>query len=98
MSKNLDRLTLLSTFARIAERGSISAAARDIGLSQASASRQLQALEEQLGVQLVQRTTHALSLTEAGRDCLADARALIDAWDALQERHAAEAGALAGKQ
>ncbi len=97
MSKNLDRLSLLSTFARIAERGSISAAARDIGLSQASASRQLQALEDRLGVQLVQRTTHALSLTEAGRDCLADARALLDGWDALRERHAADADALAGK-
>ena len=41
MSKSLDRLTLLQTFVRIADAGSISAAARDLGLSQPSVSRQL---------------------------------------------------------
>ena len=92
MSKSLDRLTLLATFARIAERGSISAAARDLGLSQASASRQLAALEDRLGIRLVQRTTHDLSLTEAGADCLVEARGLLDGWEALAERMAAEMG------
>ncbi|NIA70556.1 LysR family transcriptional regulator [Pelagibius litoralis] len=97
MSKALDRLGLLSTFARIAERGSISAAARDLGLSQASASRQLKALEEGLGVQLVQRTTHSLSLSQAGQDCLAEARVLIEGWDALAERFAGEESQVRGK-
>lgn len=97
MSKALDRLGLLTTFARIAERGSISAAARDLGLSQASASRQLKALEEALGVQLIQRNTHSLSLSEAGRDCLADARALTDGWDAMVERYAGEESEVRGK-
>lgn len=86
MSKSLDRLTLLSTFARIAERGSISAAARDLGLSQASASRHLAELEARLGVALIRRTTHSLALTEAGHDCLSDARPLIDGWEALIDR------------
>ena len=89
MSSSLDRLTLLATFARIAERGSISAAARDLGLSQASASRQLQELERRLGVLLVQRTTHSLALTEAGTSFLLDARVLLENWDALVEEHAA---------
>lgn len=97
MSKVLDRLGLLTTFARIAERGSISAAARDLGLSQASASRQLKALEEALGVQLVQRTTHSLSLSQAGHDCLAEARVLIEGWDALAERFAGEESQVRGK-
>ena len=97
MSKSLDRLTLLATFARIAERGSISAAARDLGLSQASASRQLADLERRLGVQLIQRTTHSLSLTEAGRDCLAEARILTEGWDALVERYADEDSAIQGR-
>lgn len=97
MSKVLDRLGLLTTFARIAERGSISAAARDLGLSQASASRQLKALEEALGVQLIQRSTHSLSLSEAGRDCLADARALIDGWESMAERYAGEESEVRGK-
>ncbi len=86
MSKSLDRLTLLSNFARIAERGSISAAARDQNLSQASASRQLAALETQLGVQLIHRTTHALALTKAGQDCLQEARILLDGWEVLTEK------------
>ena len=96
MSKSLDRLALLETFARIAERGSISAAARDLGLSQASASRQLKALEDKLGTQLIRRTTHALSLTAAGENLLRDARGLIADWSALEERHGASERDVAG--
>lgn len=87
MSKPLDRLTLLETFVRITERGSISAAARDLGLSQASASRQLKELEDRLGVQLVRRTTHSLAATLAGQAFLRDARGLLADWSALEERH-----------
>ena len=87
MSKPLDRLTLLETFARIAERGSISAAARDLGLSQASASRQLKDLEDRFGAQLIRRTTHSLSLTSAGQDLLRDARELTASWEALEDKH-----------
>lgn len=96
MSKPLDRLALLETFARIADRGSISAAARDLGMAQGSASRQLKDLEERLGVQLIRRTTHSLALTDAGLDVLADARELILRWDALEERHAPDADVLRG--
>lgn len=87
MTKTLDRLTLLNTFVRIADRGSISAAARDLGLSQASASRQLQELEERFEADLIRRTTHSLSLTDAGLDLLADARKMLGDWEALEERH-----------
>ena len=97
MTRSLDRLTLLTTFARIAERGSISAAARDLGLSQASASRQLAELEHRLGVQLIQRTTHRLALTQSGADCLLDARGLLDGWEALVERFADEDSAVRGR-
>ena len=87
MSKSLDRLTLLETFVRISERGSISGAARDLGLSQASASRQLKELEDRFGVQLVRRTTHSLALTQAGRELLRDARAMLANWETLEETH-----------
>lgn len=87
MSKPLDRLTLLETFVRISDRGSISAAGRDLGLSQASASRQLKELESRLGTQLIRRTTHSLALTQSGQALLRDARALLAGWDSLQERH-----------
>ena len=86
MTGRLDRLTLLATFVRIAERGSLSAAARDMDVSQASVSRQLAALEDMLGAPLIARTTHALSLTSDGRAAMADARRMLGEWDALAER------------
>ncbi|MEM6782834.1 MAG: LysR family transcriptional regulator [Bacteroidota bacterium] len=97
MSRATDRLSLLATFVRIAEAGSISAAARDLGLSQPSVSRQLASLEQRLQTQLARRTTHELALTEAGRLLLADARALLDAWAVLEERHVKAATELRGQ-
>lgn len=96
MSKPLDRLTLLETFARISDRGSISAAARDLGLSQATVSRQLKELEDRFGVELAHRTTHALALTTAGKALLHDARSLLSSWDALEEEHASASGNVRG--
>ena len=87
MSKSLDRLTLLETFVRIADAGSISAAARDLGLSQPSASRQLAELESRFKTQLMRRTTHDLSLSAAGDELIADARQLLDQWEALEEKY-----------
>ncbi len=93
MSKPLDRLTLLQTFVRIVDAGSISAAATDLGLTQPSASRHLAELEERMKSQLVRRNTHGLALTAAGKALLADARVMLDAWEALEEKHV-EAGAV----
>ena len=94
MARHSDRLTLLQTFSRIVERGSISAAARDLGLSQAAASRQLARLEAELGEPLVLRDTHALSLTERGRTVLEAAGGVLGAWDALAQ---GEGGELKGR-
>ena len=87
MSKSLDRMALLETFVRISDSGSISAAARDLGLSQPSASRQLAELERRLNTQLVRRNTHSLALTDAGAELLVDARQILDDWEALSEKH-----------
>ncbi|WP_299631969.1 LysR family transcriptional regulator [uncultured Roseobacter sp.] len=96
MSKTLDRLTLLETFIRIAERGSISAAASDLGLSQPSASRQLAELETRFGVQLIRRTTHSMALTAAGQALLRDAREIVSAWNSIEERHGLADGVVKG--
>ena len=96
MSARLDRLTLLQTFSRIVERGSISAAARDLGMSQASASRQLAQLERRIGATLLSRNTHSLALTEQGRLVLAGARDLLAGWDDLLDGVRGEEGALRG--
>jgi DNA-binding transcriptional LysR family regulator len=97
MSKSLDRLVLLETFVRIADAGSISAAARELSLSQPSVSRQLAELESRFQSQLMRRTTHSLSLTEAGAALLADARRLLDDWEALEERHIESGEILQGR-
>ena len=97
MSKSLDRLTLLETFVRIADTGSLSAAARDLGLSQPSVSRQLADLEKRLKTQLIRRNTHGLSLTETGLELLSDARQLTRAWDAVEERYLGAEEIIKGK-
>jgi DNA-binding transcriptional LysR family regulator len=63
----MDRLDSMAVFAKVVESGSLSAAARGLGVSLASVSRQLAALEDKLGARLLSRTTRRLSLTEGGR-------------------------------
>ncbi len=62
-----------------AETGSLSAAARKLGLTQPTVGRQVSALEEELGLALFERTARSMTLTDAGRDLLTDARAMGDA-------------------
>ena len=76
----------MATFVRIVESGSISAAARELRLAQSSVSRQLSQIESLLGTTLLRRTTHRISLTEAGREFLADSRRLVREWDGVEER------------
>jgi DNA-binding transcriptional LysR family regulator len=63
----VDLLAQMTTFVRVAESGSLSRAARRLRLSVPAVSRQLSALERDLGVPLVLRTTRRMALTEAGR-------------------------------
>ncbi len=67
----------MTTFVRIADTGSISRAARSLGLSVAMASRHLRWLEEEVGLPLMRRTTRRLDLTEAGKDFMTRARAIL---------------------
>ncbi len=72
-------LNLVSTFARVVELGSFTAAADALGvLRKSSVSRALSVrLEESLGVRLLQRTTRKLGLTQAGAQYLAEVRGPI---------------------
>jgi len=63
----VDRLQALQLFARVIERGTISAAGRSLGLSKTVASKRLQDLESDLNVRLLNRTTRHVSATEAGQ-------------------------------
>jgi DNA-binding transcriptional LysR family regulator len=75
----LDLLTGFRTFIRIAETGSFSAVAREVGATQPAISRQVAQLEQHLGVRLFQRSTRSLTLTEDGRELLGHAQLVLDA-------------------
>ena len=62
----MDRIDAMRLFVRVAEAGNFSKAAAALGVGQPTVSRRIQDLEAQLDVTLFQRTTRALSLTEAG--------------------------------
>ncbi|MDF1816030.1 MAG: LysR family transcriptional regulator [Verrucomicrobiales bacterium] len=82
----LNDLRQVRAFVQVAESGSISAAARVLGIAQPTLSRQLQALERVVGLPLVRRDTHNLSLTEAGRTLLPDANQVLAVADRIRQR------------
>jgi DNA-binding transcriptional LysR family regulator len=94
--KSVDRFELMQIFVRIAETGSLTAAARSLRVSQPSASRRLKQLESLLGVQLIRRSTHRLTLTNAGRQFLEDARSILAEWDNAAEFLKSERNELRG--
>jgi DNA-binding transcriptional LysR family regulator len=78
-----DRWLEIEVFTRVAESGSFSRAAQELGLSQPSTSRIITGLETRLGVKLLLRTTRNVALTEAGAAFLERARqAAADLQDA----------------
>ncbi|MDP1590326.1 MAG: LysR family transcriptional regulator [Prosthecobacter sp.] len=93
---NLNDLQQIREFVQIAESGSISAAAKILSMGQPTLSRHLAALETQIGAPLIRRDTHTMSLTEAGRIVLADARELLNLADRLGKRLRTERRSLRG--
>jgi DNA-binding transcriptional LysR family regulator len=73
----MDRWTEIELFVQVAETGSLSRAAEMLDLSNASASRHLAALEERLGVRLVERNTRRLYLTDTGQEFFQRARTIL---------------------
>jgi DNA-binding transcriptional LysR family regulator len=63
----MDRFTSLTAFVRVVECRSFSAAARRLNMSTTSVSNHVQALEDRLGVRLLNRSTRKISLTEIGK-------------------------------
>ena len=68
----------LRAFARIAELGSLSGAARTLGMPKSSTSRSLARLEAAVGAALIERSTRHLRLTDAGRLLQRHARRILD--------------------
>jgi DNA-binding transcriptional LysR family regulator len=81
----LDDLNELKTFRAIMAEGSLSAAARRLGVTLAVVSKRLATLENRVGVRLIHRSTRALSATEEGARLLADIERALNAIDASEQ-------------
>lgn len=94
----MDQFKQISTFAEVASRGSLSAAARAEGVAPAMIGRRLDALEERLGVKLLQRTTRKIALTNEGAAFLEDCQRILTDLEAAEssvsERSARASGTL----
>ena len=79
-------LRQLRYFVAVAEQGNISRAAKKIFLTQPALSRQIKALEEEVGQCLLERQAHSIRLTPAGEALLREARDLLQHADLMLER------------
>jgi len=73
----MDKLHAMAAFVQIVDKGSLTLAAESIGTSLPSVVRTLAALEESLGIRLLNRTTRRISLTQEGRHYLARCRSIL---------------------
>lgn len=80
----MDRLDDLMAFLRVADAGGFSAAERSTGVPKSRLSRRIAALEKELGVRLVQRSSHAFHLTDVGERVHRHARAIADEANAVR--------------
>src|SRR5689334_627542 len=81
-----DRARALALFAAVVERGSFSAAGRELGMSPSAVARAIDRIEARLGVRLLLRSTRALALTAEGQTYLQAARRILaDLNDAEQQ-------------
>ncbi|MEP3274970.1 MAG: LysR family transcriptional regulator [Stappiaceae bacterium] len=89
-------LNNLSLFLQIVEKGSLTAAGREVGLSSTTVSERLSALEAHYGVVLLNRTTRAISLTDEGRALVDGAKQVLGEVEDLDNRIRLGAESLSG--
>lgn len=87
----------LHTFVTAVRTGSFAAAARVLGVTPAMVGRRIQGLEARYGTRLIERTTRAQRLTEAGEAFLRHADAVLDATADLEDAMSAAPGRLEGR-
>jgi DNA-binding transcriptional LysR family regulator len=86
----MDRLEAMSILLKVVDKGSFSAAGRDLGVPLATVSRKVNELEGHLGTRLLVRTTRKVALTEAGATYVASARRILDEIDETERTAAGE--------
>ncbi|HEV7318131.1 MAG TPA: LysR family transcriptional regulator [Ensifer sp.] len=98
MDKSDVTLERMRSFVRVAERGSLSAVARELGIGQSTVTRHLRELEEAVGVPLLSRTTRRVTLTDEGSryyaNCIQVLRLVEQAGDEARGTRGAPAGTI----
>ncbi len=89
----LDRMR---TFVRVAERGNLSAVARELGTGQSTVTRHLRELEEAVGAPLLNRTTRRVAMTEEGSRYYAQCIQILRLVEQASEEIRDHRGALSG--
>jgi DNA-binding transcriptional LysR family regulator len=82
----MDRFDAMQIFVRLVEKGSFSAVAKERGIGQPAVSKQISALEEELGTELIHRTSRTFALTEPGRDFYESALHILDDFENATSR------------
>src|SRR5215467_5101378 len=86
----MDRLEAMTILLRVVDKGSFSAASRDLGVPLATVSRKVNELEGHLGTRLLVRTTRKVALTDGGAAYVASARRILDEIDETERVAAVE--------
>jgi len=81
---NVDRLTSMTVFAKVASARSFSGAGRELGISQATVSKHVQTLEDWFGARLLHRTTRRVALTDAGEGFFLQCSRILEQMEAAR--------------
>jgi DNA-binding transcriptional LysR family regulator len=82
----VDKFDAMQMFVRVIEKGSFSAVAKERGIGQPAVSKQIAALEDEFGAELIHRTSRSVALTEAGRDFYESALRILDDFENAASR------------
>jgi DNA-binding transcriptional LysR family regulator len=93
----MDRLEAMSAFVAVVEQNGFSPAARRLGISPSAVTRLVAALEEQLGITLLRRTTRSMTLTDAGARYLERARRILSEVEEAERSAQAERNVPSGR-
>ncbi len=80
----MDSFSDVAFFSLLVDQGSMTAAAQQLGISQPAVSKRLSAIEQRLGVRLLQRTTRRISLTPEGETYLTMGSRVLDELEAME--------------
>jgi DNA-binding transcriptional LysR family regulator len=82
----VDKFDAMHMFVRVVEKKSFSAVAKERGIGQPAVSKQIAALEDELGTELIRRASRSIAPTEAGRDFYESALRILDDFESATSR------------